>query len=407
MSRGSRALRQTLTIARRDFVAAVFTPAFLIFLLTPLIMMSFGLIGGLGAASMAGARVDKTRLVAIVPADRAAAVEAVDRQLRTLYRVPDEAPPALEIEAPQPNPAAQANALFRTKRFDVRAVLYGPLDAPVVLYGSNSARSAGYLASVAEQTLRAERSGGTAPLSHATKRPVAGGTVSPLNKGQLPFFAVLGLFLLTLMIASQSVGTMAEEKSNKVIEILAAAIPLESVFLGKLVGMFGIAALFIGFWGTLFAGASQLLPGEIATVLSGAGPAVGLPAFVLLYLCYYAMGFLLLGAVFLSVGAQAGSQREIQMLTLPLTIFQMSMFGLASAAASQPDSWVATVAEVFPFSSPFAMAARAANSPELWRHLLALAWQLLWVSLTIALGARWFRRGVLQSGSPRLFRRAR
>jgi ABC-2 type transport system permease protein len=91
--------------------------------------------------------------------------------------------------------------------------------------------------------------------------------------------------------------------------------------------------------------------------------------------------------------------REIQMLSLPITIVQMAMFGLASAAASKPGSTIALVAEIFPLSSPFAMAGRAANSPEIWPHLLALAWQALWVGLTIWVGARAFRRGVLKSGS--------
>src|SRR3546814_3184020 len=77
------------------------------------------------------------------------------------------------------------------------------------------------------------------------------------------------------------------------------------------------------------------------------------------------MAYMLLGAVFLGVGAQASTIREIQMLSLPITILQVAMFGWASAAASSPGTWVATAAEIFPLSSPFAMAAHAANSPDL------------------------------------------
>ena len=45
-----------------------------------------------------------------------------------------------------------------------------------------------------------------------------------------------------------------------------------------------------------------------------------------------------LGAVFLGVGAQAATVREIQMLSLPITIFQVGMFSLSTAAASAPGS---------------------------------------------------------------------
>jgi ABC-2 type transport system permease protein len=202
-----------------------------------------------------------------------------------------------------------------------------------------------------------------------------------------------------LLLAGQAVGTMAEERNNKVVEVLAAAVPLEAVFLGKLIGMFGSAILFIAFWGTLVSQIHAILPASIAGPLGDIGPAVGLPAFVLLFFAYFTMSYLLLGGVFLGVGAQATTPRELQMLSLPITVLQMAIFGVSTVAAARPDSWIATAAEIFPFSSPYAMAAHAANSPTLWPHAAALAWQLLWVAIVILIGARAFRRGVLQSGS--------
>jgi ABC-2 type transport system permease protein len=394
-----RNVRQTLTIARRDFIATVFTPTFLIFLLAPLIMASFGAIGGLGAATMAEGSADRTRVVAIVPADVAPIVGRVDQTLRTVFRE-HEAPPELRIDAPGDDPAAQARALFHDKTIEASAVLYGPLDAPTILYGPQGERTADYMAELAEQTLRAQAAGGAA-LSAPTKELVERETSSVSGQHQAAFFTVFGIFILTILLAGQAVGTMAEERSNKVIEVLAAAVPLESVFLGKLIGMFGVAIVFVAFWGTIAAQVGTFLPAEMVQAFSDVGPAVGFPVFLLLFFAYFTMAYMLLGAVFLGVGAQASTIREIQMLSLPITILQVAMFGWASAAASNPDSWIATAAEIFPLSSPFAMAAHAANYPQLWPHFLALAWQLLWVSIVIWLSAGWFRRGVLQSGGGR------
>lgn len=393
-----RLIRQTLTIARRDFVATVFTPTFLIFLLAPLIMISFGLVGGLGASSMATSGAAKDRIVAIVAAPQARAMAAADRRLRRVFR-DEEAPPPLHTEAPAADPAAQARAEFDAKDYDAASVLYGPLERPQILYGSQGARTADYLATLAEATLRDQRIGVATALSSATKSPIRRERASLSGQHQSAFFAVGGIFFLTLFLAGQAVGTMAEERSNKVIEVLAAAVPLESVFLGKLLGMFGVAILFVLFWGTLVSQATMLIPREAAQGLAEIGPAVGFNLFLLLFFSYFTMAYLLLGAVFLGVGAQASTMREIQMLSLPITVLQMAMFGLASTAAARPDSWIATFAEVFPLSSPFAMAAHAANSPALWPHVAALAWQLLWVGIVITIGARAFRRGVLQSGT--------
>ncbi|WP_394653448.1 ABC transporter permease [uncultured Sphingomonas sp.] len=400
----NKSVRQTMTVARRDFIATVFTPTFLIFLLAPLIMMSFGAVGGMGAATMAGSSIGKMRVAVVGEPATWAAVQTADRQVRPMFRR-SEAPPQLILVTPGADPAKSAADAMRRKDVEVAATLYGPLGAPTVLYAANAGRSASYLAALAETAIRVERTG-TAPLSQVTKVEFKAGATRTTISGsnQAAFFAVFGLFILTLMLAGQAVGTMAEERSNKVIEILAAAVPLESVFLGKLIGMFGVAVLFVAFWGTIVVNVGQMLPASLARAFADVGPAVG-PVFPLLFLAYFTMAYLLLGAVFLGVGAQASTPREIQMLSLPITIFQVAMFGLSQAAASQPDSMVARIAEILPFSSPFAMAARAANRPEIWPHLLALGWQALWVGLTVWLGARLFRRGVLQSGSPAFWKR--
>ena len=398
----ARTLRQALTIARRDFIATVFTPIFLLFLFAPVIMGSFGAVGGLGAASVADGRGDRARIVAIVPDAQARTIAEADTRLRDVFRRSEEAPPGLTTLRPAGDPAAQARAAFASKDYEASAVLYGPLVAPQVLYGPRGKRAADYLALLAAETLTADRLNGDLPQANAVKTPMERPDGSAGNRRQSASFAVFGVFLLNLFLASQVVGTMAEERNNKVIEVLAAAVPLESVFLGKLLGMFGVAILFVCFWGTIIAKLGSLLPPELASALA-IQAAVGMPVFVALFVTYFTMAYLLLGSAFLVVGAQASTPREIQMLALPISVLQMGMLALALAGTARPGSWIATLAEMFPLSSPFAMAGRAATSADLWPHVAAIAWQLLWVSIFIALGARLFRRGVLQSGSAKPF----
>jgi ABC-2 type transport system permease protein len=52
-----------------------------------------------------------------------------------------------------------------------------------------------------------------------------------------------------------------------------------------------------------------------------------------------------------------------------------------------------------PFSSPLSMIALAAESNLVWPHLLALAWQAVWVVLIIRLSSSMFRKTVLKSGA--------
>lgn len=400
-----RSLRQALTVARRDFVATVFTPTFLIFLLSPLLTIAFGAIGGLGASNMAKTQIDRERLVVIVPVDLIPAISAADTRLRAAFNAKGQ-PAPIQYESPTAHSEAQANGFVTGRSGNVDAALYGPLSAPTILYGEGGRGDADYLALLADEALRARHLAPDTPVSKPVKTRVERTEVTSAGHNAAALFAVIAIFLFTLFLAGLTMGTMAEERSNKVIEVLAAAVPLESVFFGKLIGMFGVALLFVGFWAAVASQVVGILPAGFATAIASMVPAVGKPAFAVLFLAYFIMSYLLVGTVYLILGAQASTQRELQMMALPMTIVQMAMVGLGTTAASNPDSTIALVAEIFPFSSPMAMAARAANLPELWPHLLALAWQALWVAALITLGARWFRRGVLQSGSARPRRKA-
>ena len=48
-------------------------------------------------------------------------------------------------------------------------------------------------------------------------------------------------------------------------------------------------------------------------------PSVGWPAFLALSIVYFAMNYLLLGAAFLTIGAQASTAREVQTMSMPVT----------------------------------------------------------------------------------------
>jgi ABC-2 type transport system permease protein len=128
---------------------------------------------------------------------------------------------------------------------------------------------------------------------------------------------------------------------------------------------------------------------------------VGWPTFIVLTIVYFGMNYLLLGAAFLTIGAQASTAREVQTLSMPVTFGQMIILLFASSAVGAPNSAGGIAAAIFPLSSPLAMLARAAEQADIWPHLLAIVWQALWVALILRWGAQLFRKTVLKSG-PRL-----
>jgi ABC-2 type transport system permease protein len=389
--------RAAFVIARRDFTAVVFSRTFILFLLGPLLPILIGFaFGGLGD------RISSTDLrpvvgIAMAPADSAAVLRAHDRLTQ---RMGDQALPRVRPIGPVADPRAR----LARPGSQVVAILSGTPARPVLtgkpqdldrLQGDMSLLSA---ATLAERTLR---------FVSVERQPVS---ASPGAQAQARLLigrvAQVVMFFLTILLAGMILSNLVEEKTNKIIEILAAAVPIDAIFLGKLMAMLAMSFVGIAFWGGGAFAAFALLGGNFAALPA---PAVGWPAFLILAILYFAMAYTLLGSLFIGIGAQASTVREVQTLNMPVTMGQMMIFFFASYAVDHMGSPAEVAACIFPFSSPFAMIARAGQEAALWPHLLALLWQAAFVALIIRVGVLLFRRHVMQSGGrwwKRLFRPA-
>ena len=384
-----RLLRGAFVIARRDFAATVLSKTFLFFLLGPLFPLLLGAVsGGIGAS--VASETEKPFVAVVSSQADFAALDAARSQLGEA--VDQDALVRFVHYAPAPNTSAQVKRLLATRHPAIRAVLTGGLAAPHMT--GPLAGDPGTTGQLRLIIANAKSPPKTTTIAVTETRASSGS----LAKDQA-LTAQIGqglLFILTILLCGMLLSQLIEEKSNKIIEIVAAAVPIDSLFVGKLFAMLAASVIGIIVWTSCGAAAIALLkPGGLATLPP---PAVGWPAFLMLVVLYFAMNYLLLGAVFLTIGAQASTAREVQTMSMPVTFTQVVIFGFAATAVGNPDSIKALIAAVFPLSSPMVMLARAAQEPELWPHLLALCWQAVWVAVILRLGAQLFRRTVLKSG---------
>lgn len=381
-------------IARRDFRAILFSKAFVLFLLGPLFFLGISVVAGsLGARAASSAA--PARLAVALPAEEAARFQAAHAYLGKAI----ELPPMILVPADR---AHETATLLADTSANFGAVLNGTLAAPR-LAGTSERIEAwqGEVALVAAQA----RGGSADALPTIALEPTLS-SVANTRSARIATAtgAVTLLFLMTMLLAGMVLSNLVEEKANKIIEILAAAIPMDAVFVGKLFAMLALSFVGIAVWGSL---ALALIAAGGAAVPQVPDPAVGWPAFVFLFVLYFSMAYLLIGSVFLTIGSMAPTVRDVQTLSMPATILQLAVFFLSTFALNSPGSLVELFAAVFPLSSPYAMVARAAQQEALWPHLLALAWQALWVMLFVRIGASLFRRKVMKSGPARRPARAR
>jgi len=390
-------IRAAFVIARRDFTATVLSKTFLFFLLGPLFPILLGFaFGGIGA------QVDKNAkpasVVVIASPEDFALLEEARQHLSPLA----DDRPLIELRHvdAEPDLAAQRQRLLLSDDRPALGVLDGGLFAPHFTGAvSTEGRTVRQLELLIEEArrLRVQPWLPLQPLRVTRTKSSSGSLV--FARTITARAAQTLLFVLTILLAGMLLSQLIEEKSNKVIEVLAAAVPVDAIFLGKLFAMLATSLTGIAVWASAGAAAIAVL------TTGGLGglppPAVGWPAFLFFVLVYFSMSYLLIGSVFLGIGAQASTVREVQTLSMPVTMAQVVLFGFASMGVGKPMSSEAIGAAVFPLSSPFAMIARAAELHTLWPHAVALIWQALWVAIILKGASAIFRRSVLKSGKTR------
>lgn len=375
-------------IARRDFHAILFSRAFLFFLLGPVFLLAVGaLSSGLGSQIREEAADPEVGIAMNVP-DTAAMLAAHGALTRQLGRT---MPPMVAVDIGPEDGAAQS--ILEERKGNFAAIVTGTPAAPVMTGTDDQLRRLG-----GRVALVAATADNRAPAEFpeiTTQKVATSGASEKTSRVATAQIGQMLLFLLTMLLAGMVLSNLVEEKGNKIIEVLAAAIPMDAVFLGKLFAMLGVSMVGILVWGSVAGVLAAVIGADLGALPP---PAVGWPLFLLLGVVYFSMGYLLLGSIFLAIGSMAATVREVQTLSMPVTMLQLLVFFFASYAMAKPGSALELAAVIFPLSSPFAMLARAAQIEDLWPHALALLWQAFAVAVFIKAGATLFRKRVMQSG---------
>lgn len=385
-----RALAAAYVIARRDFTAILLSRSFVFFLLGPLFPLFMGgLAGGIGRQVQDHS--DRPELGVAMSASDIAAITAAHHRLAP--QLGASLPELVIVQRLAPGAPFDPAKAMRANRANLAAIVTGSLDHPVLTGPADRiADWQGRVALLAAEARNANPAAAQPVQLSGMATSTADQTESRLVTAQLGQTA---LFMLTMLLAGMVLANLVEEKANKIIEVLAAAIPMDAVFLGKLFAMLAVSWLGIAVW-ALAGGAVWFAAGH--SLADYPAPAVGWPAFLGLGVIYFSLGYLLLGSIFLAIGSMASTVREVQTLSMPATMLQLLTFFFATYAISQPGTLVEFTAMAIPLSSPFAMLARAAQQPELWPHAVAIGWQLVCVVVLVRAGAALFRKRVMQSG---------
>jgi ABC-2 type transport system permease protein len=237
-----------------------------------------------------------------------------------------------------------------------------------------------------------------------------GGAAEVTIADRLPIFVGLGLGLVLWIVIFSVVNILLsstiEEKGNKILEALLASARYHEILIGKLIGVAGVSATLLGFWGlfgvaglTAVTSAGLPLPPEVLTTLSD-------PGLLIPFVGYFVLGYLMYGAIFLAIGSLCETIQEAQTLMTPMIFVLMGPMILLPVVLRAPDASLVAILSWVPLYTPFLMMVRLPSDPPLY--------QVIGTSITLALSTLlilWaaggvFRAGVVGQAGPDFFKRA-
>jgi len=221
----------------------------------------------------------------------------------------------------------------------------------------------------------------------------------------LAYVMTFVLYFALLIYGIQVMSSILEEKTSRIVEVLAASLTPFQLMLGKIVGV-GAVGLFQL---TLWAAAALYLTANLGPMLGlmHVSPDVAanapLPSIrvdlMLVFLIFFVLGFFLYAGLYAAVGAMCSSYQDTQQANMPVTMGIVAGFMCMFPILNEPDGTLARVLTMVPFVAPFATPLRYSITPlplsELLLSILSTGLGVLGVAW---LASRVYRIGILAYG---------
>ena len=219
------------------------------------------------------------------------------------------------------------------------------------------------------------------------------GDASEIRKFALPYIFSILLMVSIMMGGGFLLQGVAEEKENRVIEVLLSSVTPNDLMAGKVLGLGTAALVQIIIWlGMVFVGltlASQSFMPDFEVPLD------------LFFIClgYFLVGFLMISSLMAGVGSLGNTMKESQQLSMWFTMPIVIPLILMMAILDEPNGLISRLFTYFPLTTPVTMMLRLPSGQVPWWEVpLTFLILIISVFLALRLGGKLFRLGSLMYG---------
>ncbi|NLE46613.1 MAG: ABC transporter permease [Chloroflexi bacterium] len=208
---------------------------------------------------------------------------------------------------------------------------------------------------------------------------------------------VLSIFLIMTIFTSSGylLQSVAEEKENRVVEIIISSVRPTELMAGKVIGLGALGLTQVLIWLLSAAGFGS---GAIILLAATAGSA--LPVHILILgVVYYLLGYTLYAILMAGIGALGTTMRESQQLAGIFSFFAAIPYMLSGFLFANPNATLPRILSFFPLTAPTMMMLRLPLAEAPWIDVAgSIAGMVIAIPIALWAGSKLFRFGLLIYG---------
>jgi ABC-2 type transport system permease protein len=249
----------------------------------------------------------------------------------------------------------------------------------------------------------------------------------------IAYFTGIVLYIILLLYGTMVMRGVAEEKVNRIAEVIISSVTPFQLMIGKIVGVALVGLTQFIIWIALVSainifggqyvkmnaspqqqiaqsmndrmnGTTQIHAQQNTDVFSQINNyrndfnqlPLGLIAFCFVF--YFLTGYLLYAALFAAIGSAMGDEPGDQSMSFIVTFPIILSFFIMITVLDQPNSSLAVGASIFPLSAPIVMLARIPFGVPAWQIIASMISVIIGFLLTTWLAAKIYRVGILLYG---------
>ena len=234
------------------------------------------------------------------------------------------------------------------------------------------------------------------------------------------------VYMFIIFFGGQVMNGVAEEKTNRIIEVIISSVKPFQLMMGKIIGVSLVALTQFVLWilltGVLYVGFSTYIgltrPGALSSgtvmtqeivsndIMSNENvlqivqiaQSIDFGTIIFSFIVFFILGYLLYATLYAAIGSLVDNNTDSQQFTLPITVPLMVAIISSFYIVNNPDSNLSVWLSMIPFTSPISMMVRIPFGVPIWQIVLSIVLLAATFVLMTWIAAKIYRTGILMYG---------